>query len=149
MNDRKKILSEVQKYFVISELVCPQVLQKYGEKAWQFLDTDALHVLLILRTKILNVPLTCNTRTATQRGLRCNLCTIPKGKTDAGQVYESAHVLGKAFDLLSPQMSAAEMRRRIAEKADLLPCNVRIEGGVSWLHIDVYDTGQKVYIFSV
>ena len=47
-------------------------------------------------------------------------------------------------------MQAEKMRELIKANANLLPCNIRIEGGVSWLHFDVlpqYGINQKVYEF--
>lgn len=149
MMNRSEIIAGLGEWFTLPELVCPHTWRKWGDKAWQFLDTDALHVLLLLRRDILRVPLCCNVGGVhTQRGLRCNLCDIPAGKTRQGVQYLSAHTMGKAFDLTSPTMTAAEMRQRIDASADLLPCNIRVEEGVTWLHFDTFDTGEKVYHFS-
>lgn len=137
--NRDEIIEELQKYFNIKELVCPHVFKKHGERSWMFLSTLYLHTLLVLRTKILKVPLVCNTKMLTQRGLRCNLCDIIQEKTDADIVYLSAHHLGIGGDLSSPEMTAEEMRKKIEEKQDLLPYPVRIELKVNWLHIDCYD----------
>lgn len=139
MNSRRMLIDELKKNFSIKELVCNHVYEKYGERAWTFLDTMALRLLLILRRDILKVPLVCNTSKLKQRGLRCNLCEIVKGKTSP---YLSAHVTGKGFDLSSSAMSAEEMRLKIAENVELLPCKVRIEQDVTWLHIDCYDEMQ-------
>lgn len=140
MTAKKLLIEELKKYFNIKELVCPHVHEKFGERAWIFLDTMALHLLLVLRRDILKVPLVCNTKSLTQRGLRCNRCEIVSGKTSP---YLSAHVTGKGFDLSSSAMSAEEMRLKISENVDLLPCKVRIEQDVNWLHIDVYDEMTK------
>lgn len=139
MNSRRMLIEELKRYFNIKELVCPHVYEKFGERAWIFLDAMALRLLLVLRRNILKVPLVCNTKTLTQRGLRCNRCEIVRDKTSP---YLSAHVTGKGFDLSSPAMPAEEMRLKIAENVDLLPCKVRIEQDVTWLHIDVYDEMQ-------
>jgi len=146
---RSKIIIALKRSFKIQELVCPHVFAKYGEISWMFLSTLYLHTLLVLRTKILKVPLVCNTTTLTQRGLRCNLCDIVKEKTDDDILYLSAHHLGIGGDLSSPEMTAEEMRRKIEENSDLLPYPVRIEKGVNWLHIDCYDmgSGQKITYF--
>lgn len=146
---RNKIISGLKKYFKIKELVCPHTFSEWGDKSWIFLATVYLHTLLVLRTKILKVPLVCNTTTLTQRGLRCNLCDIVKEKTDDDILYLSAHHLGIGGDLSSPEMTAEEMRRKIEENSDLLPYPVRIEKGVNWLHIDCYDMGggQKITYF--
>ncbi len=145
---RNDILTAVKKYFSADELVCDHVYKKWGEQSWQFLDTDYLHALLVIRRDILDAPMTCNNGiTFTQRGLRCNVCELVKGKRNP---YLSAHILGKAGDFTVSGMSAEQARQRIKASADLLPCNVRVEGGVSWLHIDVLPQAgitEKVYEF--
>ena len=127
---RSEVLSEIRFYFDIGELVCPHTLAKWGEKSWQFLDTDFLHALLVIR-----------------RDIRCNRCSIVRGKSG---VYLSAHCLGKAGDFTITGMTAEQARLKIKENADLLPCNIRVEEGVSWLHFDVlpqYGVTAKVYGF--
>ncbi len=145
---REEILIAIKPYFDIDELVCDHAYAKWGESAWQFLDTDLLHCLLIIRRDIVKMPMYCNSRTAHQRGLRCNRCQMVREKTS---VYLSSHLFGKALDLTCPGMKAEKMRELIKANADLLPCNIRIEKGVSWLHFDVlpqYGIKQKVYEFS-
>ena len=144
---REEILNEIKRYFDVSELVCDHIYAKWSEKAWQFLDTDLLHCLLIIRRDIIKAPMYCNSKTAHQRGIRCNRCQLVREKTS---VYLSSHILGKARDLSCPTMKAEKMRELIKANANLLPCNIRIEGGVSWLHFDVlpqYGINQKVYEF--
>lgn len=146
--NREAIIRELHDYFQISELVCPHTHSAWGERAWHFLDTDYLACLLIIRRDILKVGMVCNTKTSTQRGLRCNMCEIVKGKK---KVYLSSHLLGKAGDFTVRGMTAQEARHLIREKAHLLPCNIRLEDGVSWLHFDVlpqFGITQKVYGFS-
>ena len=142
--ERNDIINDLKKYFAIKELVCPHTYKRYGESSWKFIDTESLHTLLILRTKILQVPLVCNNYSLnlTQRGLRCNLCELCKEKNIKNTLYISAHSNGKGFDLTSPKMSAEEMRQKIKEKEHLLPYPVRIEKDVTWLHIDCYDEGN-------
>lgn len=145
---RDEILAGVKKYFDIEELVCDHTYAKWGEKAWQFLDTNLLWCLLIIRRDIIKMPMYCNSGTSHQRGLRCNMCQLVKSKKS---VYLSSHIFGKALDLICPGMKAEKMRQLIKENADLFPCNIRIEGGVSWLHIDVlpqYGVTEKVYEFT-
>jgi hypothetical protein len=146
--DRDTIIRELHKYFQISELVCSHTHSKWGERAWQFLDTDFLECLLIIRRDILKRPMVCNTRTQNQRGLRCNLCSIVFEKTG---VYLSSHILGKAGDFTVEGMSAQDARSMIRNNAHLLPCQIRMESGVNWLHFDVlpqYGINQKVYEFN-
>lgn len=149
MMTRNKIIKCLKKYFHIKELVCPHVYEKFGERSWMFLATIYLHTLLVLRRDILKVPLICNTKVLTQRGLRCNLCEIVREKTDDDIVYLSAHHLGMGGDLSSPEMTAEEMRQKIEENQDLLPYPIRLEDDVNWLHIDCYDedNSHKVTLF--
>lgn len=143
---RDQIIRELREYFQISELVCPHTLSKWGERAWQFLDTNYLHCLLIIRRDILKVPMVCNTQSSSQRGLRCNRCELVRSKD---KVYLSSHILGKAGDFTCKDMTAQEARSLIRNNANLLPCNIRLESGVSWLHFDVLpQVDRKVYEFS-
>ena len=145
---RSEILTAIRPYFDIDELVCNHTFAKWGENAWQFLDTDFLHCLLVIRRDILKRPMWCNGSQKKQRGLRCNRCEMVRGKTS---VYLSAHILGKAGDFSVTGMTAEAARDLIKKNADLLPCNIRIERGVSWLHFDVlpqYGITHKVYEFS-
>lgn len=149
---REEILKEVKKYFEISELVCDHDYAAYGERAWRILDTNYLWVVLIIRRDILKRPMYCNSKTAHQRGHRCNLCQLVKSKKT---VYVSPHTLGKAGDYTVVGMTAQQAREEIKKNADLLPCKVRLErwdaagNEINWLHIDVIDEPQnpKVYEF--
>lgn len=146
--DREQIIRELHNYFQIRELVCGHTFSKWGERAWQFLDTNFLACLLIIRRDILQAPMVCNHDEADQRGLRCNRCGLVKDKSS---VYLSSHVLGKAGDFTVRGLTAQEARSRIRSMAHLLPCPIRLEGGVNWLHIDVlpqFGITSKVYEFT-
>ena len=145
---RDEIIRELHKYFQIRERVCEHTHSKWGERDWQFLDTIYLACLLVIRRDILQQPMTCNHDKATHRGLRCNLCQIVK---DKDKLYLSSHILGKAGDFTVKGLTAQEARSRIRNNAHLLPCPIRMEGGVSWLHFDVlpqYGITDKVYEFT-
>lgn len=144
---REQIIAEVKKYFKIEELVCNHIYDKWKDVAWQFLDTDYLHTLLVLRRDILKSPMVCNNGSAKQRGMRCNRCELVRHKPS---VYVSAHILGKAGDFTVSGMTAEEARRKIKGASSLLPCPIRIEEGITWLHFDVrpqYGFVGKVYGF--
>lgn len=146
--DRDKIILELHNFFQVSELVCDHTFSKWGERSWQFLDTDYLRALLIIRRDILQVPMTCNHDGAKQRGLRCNMCDLVKEKTRS---YLSSHILGKAGDFTCKGLTAQQARERIKANAHLLPCNIRLEDKVTWLHFDVlpqYGITDKVYFFT-
>ena len=149
---RQEILTAIRPYFSIEELVCDHTYAKWGERAWRFLDTDFLHCLLIIRRDIIRLPMWCNSRTAHQRGLRCNRCQMVKEKN---QVYLSAHCLGKAGDFTITGMKAHDAREKIKANAHLLPCKIRLEkwdaagNEISWLHIDTIfeEKNPTVYEF--
>lgn len=146
--NREEIIQQIKKYFSIQELVCDHTYAKWKDSAWQFLDTDFLHCLLVIRRDIFKRAMYCNNKHKHQRGLRCNRCDLVKSKNVP---YLSAHVLGKAGDFDIAGLKAEEARNMIKANAHLLPCNIRIEGGVSWLHFDVlpqYGITQKVYEFT-
>lgn len=148
MMNRDKIIRELHNYFQVRELVCEHTFSKWGERSWQFLDTAFLECLLVIRRDILQLPMTCNHSGANQRGLRCNRCELVKGKDS---VYLSSHILGKAGDFSVQGLTAEQARQRIREMQHLLPCPIRMEKGVSWLHFDVlpqYGIDMKVYEFS-
>ena len=132
--DRNAIINEVKRYFKIEELVCNHIYDRWRDAAWQFLDTDYLHTLLVLRRDILKASMVCNNGTAKQRGMRCNRCEIVRHKPS---VYVSAHILGKAGDFTVSGMTAEQARQKIKANAHLLPCPIRVEEGVTWLHFDV------------
>ena len=82
-----------------------------------------------------------------ERGLRCIQCSIVKRKCDLGQVYVSAHILGRAFDFDVMGMTAGEVRVWLAYNKDRLPYPIRLENHTNWIHLDSIDMGVKVYIF--
>lgn len=149
-----EILRGIRKYFSIYELVGRATYRKYGEGAWRFLDIRALHMLLIVREGV-GRPITVNDwkwggRFA-QRGLRTNIQQLFWGYFKRKKLYLSAHVLGKGFDFDVEGMSAEDVRRWIIEHAELFPFKVRLEAGVSWVHVDVIqdESKPKVYEFHV
>ena len=135
----------------IKEIVCPHVYEKWGDSAIRFIDPDLRKVLDVIRNKILKCPITINSKTLTQRGLRCNCCQLVADKTKAGKVYISAHNLGKGCDF-SCKYSVQEVHDLIKKNAKLLPCKIRLESPLdapTWIHVDIMTEGQKeqVYVF--
>lgn len=145
---RQEIITEVKKYFKLNELVCPHVYDLFGQTAWQFLSTQLLHTILVLRTEIFKLPMIVNNGSFTQRGLRCNMCDLVKSKTDKGKVYMSAHCLGEAIDFDVQGVRAIDARNLITENKDKLPYNIRVERDVNWVHVDMYDKDTKLYLFT-
>lgn len=143
-------MATIRSYFLIKELVCKEVYLKFGEKAWDFLDSRLLDVLFYIRDNI-GKPMTINTwhrsGTFTQRGLRCNKCKLVRDKKVP---YISAHVQGKAVDFDVLGMTADQVRRWLKDHANQLPHPIRVEDKVSWVHIDVRSNGAygKVVFFT-
>lgn len=145
--ERNQIIQQLTPYFDIKELVCPHCYQTWGIRSWQFLDTNLLVSLLILRRDIIKRPMIVNNSFYTQRGLRCNKCDTVKSKA---KVYLSSHLFGKAIDFMVPGMAAEDVRKLIKANAGVLPCNFRLEKDVSWVHFDVlqqYGVTAKVHEF--
>lgn len=146
---RTEIITELSKYFTIRELVCNHTYTAFGDKSWMFLRTELLHTLLIVRTRIINRPMTINAGVSFQRGLRCNLCKLVKARTMSNDAYLSAHVLGGAVDFTPNDISAETARLMIKNNQDKLPYPIRLEANVPWVHMDVYDDGnEKVTMFN-
>ena len=151
--NRSEIIKELKQFFVIQELVCPHCYKRFGNDSWQFLDTELLLTLLIVRRDILKVPVYVNNWDSggsfSQRGLRCNICQIVKDKTGKGEVYLSAHCNGAGCDFMAKGMTAEEARIKIAANAHLLPYPIRLERNIIWVHLDVYDyvNGEKINYF--
>ena len=147
--DREAIIKALKKYFHITELVCPDVYKKFNERAWQFFTTDALYGLLLLRETILCRPMYINNykKGYTQRGLRCNLCALVKGRAT---VYMTQHGFGNAWDFTVDGMTAEQARQEIKKNAHLFPNQIRLEKDTTWVHIDflsMYGVKDKVYEF--
>lgn len=144
---RSETITALKQYFKVKELVCPHTYQQYGENSWQFLSTCYLEILLIIREKILAVPMCCNVSNLSQRGFRCNLCPIVSNKQT---LYISAHMLGKAGDFTVCGLTAEDARNKIIQNAHLLPYPIRMEKNVTWLHVDTlpqHNIVEKVYLF--
>lgn len=142
---RTILINNLKAYFNIKELVCPHIYNKFKQKSWQFLDTEILHTLYVLRTQIVKKPIIVNNWSSkgpySQRGLRCNCCSLVADKTD---VYMSAHCTGKGLDFNVKGMTAEEVRSLIKANLNLFEYPIRLEEGTSWVHIDCYTTDDSV-----
>lgn len=150
--ERSCILLGIKEFFKLGEFVSGDVLDKYGDRAWDFLDTNMLDAILIIR-RLADKPITVNTWLTggkfSQRCLRENTCQIVEDKTFADSIYLSAHVLGKAIDFDISGMDADAARMFIHSISSHFTFKIRLEAGVSWVHLDVIDTPKnpKIYEF--
>lgn len=156
---RRQAITNVKTYFQIYELVGRKTYKKFGEDSWQFLDTEALECLYIIRHGI-GKPCIINDwfwgGKSQQRGFRTNIQQIFRRYFTRNKLYLSGHVLGKAFDLIFDGISAPEVREWIINNQDLFPCKLRLEclkngKEITWVHFDTkhLERNPKVYTFNV
>jgi len=139
----------MKKYFKIVDMVCPHIYVKMGEWAWVYVDPRLQAVMVWVRESLAR-PIYVNrfARHLTQRGVRCNLCSVVHEKTDKCECYLSPHLFGAACDFDVKGMTAWEVRDWIWQHQEDLPYPVRLESGVSWVHLDIFNTSNyKVYRF--
>lgn len=139
-------------YFTLDELVCPHVYEKFGETAWQFFDQRLLITLDLLRER-LNKPIFVNDWQVhgkfDERGFRCIQCSLVQKAIKENRLYVSPHMTGQGADFNVQGLVATEVRLWIAQNERILPYPVRLENGVSWVHLDVRDVDKgKVYLFN-
>jgi len=140
--------------FRAHELVCSHVYKKYGEAALNFADPRLLIWLDWFRDDI-NLPVTVNNYMSegkySQRGYRCNLCSLVADKTKKNEMYLSAHTRFQAVDFNVKDMLEEEVRQYIDRNKHRMPVNIRVERGtVGWVHVDVAcsDIGPKLTYFN-
>ena len=137
--------------FMTQELVCPHVFKKWGDRAMMFADPRLLEWLEWFRKEI-GKPVVVNTYTYggkySQRGYRCNLCSLVKDKTTANVMYLSAHTRFQAVDFNVPGMSAEEVRQWIYTRRHEMPHKIRIEmDTVEWIHVDVANNTDNPIVY--
>ena len=141
------------KYFAPHELVPPEVLKQFADDnmVYGIFDPNALRILDMIR-EWAGVGLTVNNW---QWGGNRTLCGFRPKNSTVGAV-NSAHKLGKAFDIISPKITTQQLWALIEKNADKLPCRIRIErtsGGkiLNWLHFDTnaaVGQRERVYYFN-
>lgn len=143
----------IKDYFDIQELVCKDVYNKFGAKAWDFFDPRLLSTLLFIREAI-GKPIYVNNWNINgnlqERGLRCNLCSIVDAKTAKNEPYISAHIQGEAVDFNVTGQTPSQTRQWLVNNKHRLPYPIRMELDTStWTHIDVRnnDTNNKLVTF--
>ena len=140
--------------FKAYELVCRHVYTKYGEAALNFADPRLLSWLDWFREKI-GLPVYVNNYMSSgkysQRGYRCNLCSLVADKTAKKEMYLSAHTRFQAVDFNVSDMKDEEVRQWIDRHKSEMPCNIRIENATAgWVHVDVAcpEIGPKITYFN-
>ena len=119
-------------YFEIHELVPQHIYEKYGERAWKFIDDRLILTLDTLKETFSNGTMTINNYkwggNRKWSGLR----------TPISSWYSetSMHSFGKAADMVFSNYTADDVRAYILKNLDLFPYIKGLELGVSWVHLD-------------
>lgn len=125
------------KHFKIHELVDKETYEKYGQKAWQFIDDRLIEFLDRLRTD-LESPITVNNwywgGDREWSGLRT-------AKSPYYSPY-SQHTFGRAADFLVQGMNSQKARAYILKYRNHYPEVKGVELDVSWVHTDVRNVDQ-------
>ena len=120
------------KHFKIHELVPRKMYEKYGEKAWRYVDPGLIEAIDILKEEFSEGTITINNYafggSREWSGLRTPDCDVYS--------YGSMHSFGKAFDMVFSKYSSNAVRDYIIKNKDKFPAIKGIELGVSWVHID-------------
>jgi len=131
------------KYFKIHELVPKKMFEKYGEKAWRYVDVRLIESIDTLKEHFNLGTMTINNYfwggSREWSGIR-----TPESKYYS---YGSQHSYANAIDAVFSHYSAEEVRNYIIDNKDLFPYIKGIELGVSWLHIDVRNE-DKIILFN-
>ena len=120
-------------HFKIYELVDPVTYNKYGQRAWQFLDPKALMLIDKLREVFGSCTINNWKWNGSYKwsGLRTPSCIIGASM--------SQHRFGRAFDLKFKNISAPEVRKAIKEDAGYWEaqglCGMENKTP-TWVHID-------------
>lgn len=121
-------------YFKIYELVGKECYNRFGEKAWWFIDPNLIRLIDALREEFGSATIN-NWKWGGNRewsGLR----------TPDSPWYSmySQHSYGRAADILFKEHEAEEVRQAITANPDkwlAIAPSITLEEDVSWTHIDV------------
>jgi hypothetical protein len=139
-------------YFNLEEIACPHIYHHFGNVAWQFFDSRLLITIDKIRERIGKPVFINNWQEHGQfdeRGFRCLQCELVKTAIKENRLYVSPHMTGQAVDFDVQGLVAEEVRQWIIKNANLWPYPIRLEAGVSWVHLDTRDAEKgKVHLFN-
>jgi hypothetical protein len=142
--------------FVIQEFLHPSIYLVVGSRARDFLHTQAIPTIQLLRTN-LNTPIVINNWAFSglyeDSGLRQPYAQI-------GKQY-SAHKFGCGFDLKLPDLGVDAAYAEIMDNPERYPWIIRIENieatrskygklGLDWIHIEIgyREVGKPIIVFN-
>jgi hypothetical protein len=132
-------------YFKLEELVDKSTFENLGAEAWLKFSSNALIGLEKMR-EFFGVPFTINNwhigGQFQYRGYRPPECKIG--------ARLSQHRLGNAFDIDIKGWTAEIARKHIINNQDdpLLQNIMRLEDGVSWVHVDFLPVKNRIHLFN-
>jgi len=133
----------ISKYFKIQELVPKELFDLvHNDVLWGVFDDK-----LIL--SIDELKKTFNSGTMYINNWVWGLGRSQSGLRTKGSTYyspTSQHSIGKAIDCVFSDYDSEDIRTFIKNNPDKFPYIRRLEGGVSWLHVDVKETGRDTIV---
>jgi hypothetical protein len=131
-------------YFYVQELVPKAIFDQFNGQSWQFIQPEIIETINVIR-EYFNRPVIVNDwmngGKLEYRGYRPPLYT-KNIKNFILSARHSMHYFGAAVDLSVHQMLADEVRGVILSKSHIFPHVKRMEEGVSWVHLDIKETGK-------
>lgn len=131
-------------HFKIYELVPPSVYEKYGERAWWFIDESLIALIDAMREQF---------GSATINDYKWGGKYSQSGfRTAESQYYNpfSQHAMGRAVDLKFRDYTANEVRAAMLinpEKWLKICPSITLEEDVSWVHVDVRNGDNCIRTF--
>lgn len=113
------------------------MFQRYGDKSIRYFDPRLLAVLEVIREGV-DSPMTINNWHLGGARQWSGLRTPESKYWSSG----SAHSWGMAFDAVG-DFDPDDARAAIVSGQLILPYPVRLEMGISWLHVDVMNVSQN------
>lgn len=134
------------KYFKAHELVPPEIYEKFGKRSYMFMDDRLLRLCDALRLKF---------GSATINNYEYGGDRVASGLRSPDSLYyspTSQHSFGRAVDIIFSKVSAEYVREQIKKEpiywlSDAGVESITLEDGVSWLHIDIRNSGAGVNSF--
>lgn len=114
-------------YFQPEEVLSRGAIKLWESKGLLILNLEAFNRLNAFR-EFVGVPLVVNTGKHNLRGTR----THPENSTIRGAAHFSAHLLGSAFDVSSPQIKVEDLAQKAKESG--LWTGIGIYS--TWVHVD-------------
>ena len=129
------------KHFKIHELVPKKMYEKYGEKAWRYVDVRLIESIDKLKEHFNLGTMTINNYfwggSREWSGIR-----TPDSNYYS---YGSQHSYANALDIVFSEYSAEEVRNYIIYNPHEFPYIKGLELGVSWVHLDVRNEDEIVF----